>query len=73
MPAYGPRWRRVLSGELQMEKWAVGPDLEIVPRLEQATASDLGTPGRPHANAFIAATAPVQTIDDTCPIPSSTH
>lgn len=72
-PGPGPGSKRVLSAELQMEKRAVGPDLEIVPRLEQATAGDLGAPGRPHADSCVAATAPVQTIDDGGPIPALTH
>ncbi len=56
-----------------MKDRSVGPDLEIVPLLEQTAPSDLGTARRTHSDSHVAVAAPVETIDDDRPIPTVTH
>ena len=65
--------RSGLARETQMQDRPVGPDLDVLPLLEQATPSDLGAARGSHADPHVAGGASVETFDHGLPISSLTH
>lgn len=62
-----------LACELHVENGAIGPDLHVVPLLEQAATRDLGASGGSHADSQVTAGASIEAFDDRGPISSLTH